>query len=294
MLSALYALVTVLAWGTWLAPSQRVPLKNQQTKAFYVAAVNLGLASLVAFGRGQIQFSISLFWPPFLGGIIWAASGLCAFTAADRLGMARAFGIWAPLNIMVSLICGWLFFHEFSGLTLRSGLILALAVSIILAGVLLIIFAKEDATRAGSRRQVLLGLAGALGAGVLWGIYFIPIKISALSLWEAAWPMAVGMFAGSALLVLGTRQSVRLAQPGDYGRIGLTGLLWTVGNYGMLLLVDQLGAGKGYTIAQLALVVNALVGIYCLKDPPPKTQAARRILLGCVMATIGGILLGRL
>ena len=37
--------------------------------------------------------------------------------------------------------------------------------------------------------------------------------------------------------------------------------LWTVGNYGMLLLVGELGTGKGYTIAQLSVVVNALMGI---------------------------------
>jgi glucose uptake protein len=32
MLGIFYALITVLAWGTWLAPSQNVPFKNQQIK----------------------------------------------------------------------------------------------------------------------------------------------------------------------------------------------------------------------------------------------------------------------
>ena len=82
--------------------------------------------------------------------------------------------------------------------------------------------------------------------------------------------------------------------PGARLRVGLTGVLWSVGNYGMMLLVDHLGAGRGYTIAQLSVVVNALIGIYGLKDPPPGSRAARMTLLGCVIATAGGILLGNL
>jgi len=30
MLGIFYALITLLAWGTWLAPSQNVPFKNRR------------------------------------------------------------------------------------------------------------------------------------------------------------------------------------------------------------------------------------------------------------------------
>ena len=62
----------------------------------------------------------------------------------------------------------------------------------------------------------------------------------------------------------------------------------------MLLLVGVLGAGKGFTIAQLSVVVNALIGIYWLHEPAPNTRAATLTLIGCVLATIGGIMLGNL
>jgi glucose uptake protein len=71
-------------------------------------------------------------------------------------------------------------------------------------------------------------------------------------------------------------------------------LLWGIGNYGMLLLVDQIGAGRGFTISQLGIVVNGLVGFYLLKDPPPKSPPATLTLAGCLLATLGGILLGNL
>jgi len=173
-------------------------------------------------------------------------------------------------------------------------LLLLLAVAIIIAGVLLMVFAKGGVEEHRPKKVLVTGLFAALGAGVLWGIYFIPIKMAGVSMWLAAFPMAVGIFVGSTVLMFLAGQPPRLDHPGHYLRIGITGLLWSVGNYGMLLLVGRIGAGKGFTIAQLSVVVNALVGIYWLKEPPPGTRAARMTLAGCVLATAGGILLGNL
>ena len=89
-----------------------------------------------------------------------------------------------------------------------------------------------------------------------------------------AFPLAIGMCVGSLLLTALARQTPRLAHASDTLRAVLTGLIWTVGNYGMLLLVGALGAGRGFTIAQLSVVVNALVGILWLKDPHPRSRAA--------------------
>lgn len=292
MLGLLYALITVLAWGIWLAPSQNVPLRNQQIKMFYVASTNLLIAMVISLAQGWGQLTLNVMWLPFLGGLIWSASGLCAFTATSKLGMARAFGIWAPLNIIVSLICGRLLFQEFAHASGKVIAVLLTAVRVIIAGVLLIIAAQGSGGAARDHQSMLKGYAGAVGAGFLWGIYFIPIKMSGLSLWLVALPMAMGMFAGSAALVLAGRQSARLDKAGDYGRVCTTGALWATGNYGMLLLVDAMGAGKGYTISQLSVVVNAIIGIYLLKDPRPGTRAARMTLAGCVLATVGGILMG--
>jgi len=59
-------------------------------------------------------------------------------------------------------------------------------------------------------------------------------------------------------------------------------------------LVGQIGAGRGFTISQLGVVVNGLIGVYVLKDPQPRSRAAALTLAGCVLATLGGILLGNL
>lgn len=289
-----YALVTVLAWGTWLAPSQNIVFRNQQIKTFYVAAANLALSLVVLLIQGLPGLTWSVFWPPFLGGLVWAVSGFLAFTATNRLGMARAFGLWAPINVLVSIIWGIVIFGELLNEGPMTLVMFALALLITLAGVLLIIFAKGFDRGVQSRTFLWPGVLAALGAGVLWGSYFIPIKLSAASLWVAAFPMSVGIFIGSVILVMLSGQSLYLDRLSSYLRAASTGVLWGIGNYGMLLLVDQFGAGRGFTISQLGIVINGLLGIYFLKDPSPKTRAANLTLIGCVCATIGGIMMGGL
>ncbi|MBN1373487.1 MAG: hypothetical protein JW987_16230 [Anaerolineaceae bacterium] len=288
----LYALITVFAWGTWLTPSQNIPFRNQQIKTFYVAAANLALALLVLLVRGAEGLTWAVFWSPFLGGLVWAVSGFLAFTGTNRLGMARAFGIWAPVNVLVSILWGVLLFGELIHDGPQRLALFALALVIALAGVLLIIFAKGLRASGPADPHARAGILAALGAGVLWGSYFIPVQLSAASMWVAAFPLAVGIFVGSAFLATFTRQPLRLERPSHYARVLSTGLLWGIGNYGMLLLVSEFGAGRGFTISQLGIVVNGLMGVYLLKDPPPRSRAAALTLIGCVLATLGGILMG--
>lgn len=297
-LEIIYALIPVIAWGTWLAPAQNVRFPNQQVKTLYVTSANLGLALLVLFiqGFGSLgTLSAGSFGMVLVGGVLWAFSGLCAFTATAQIGTARAFGIWAPLNIVVSMLWGALLFGEFPDLSRASQLTLAAALAIILAGVLMIIFAKGAALpNSLVRRRAWLGYAGAVGAGVLWGSYYIPIQAAGVSMGVGAFPLAIGMFGGSLALARLAGQPPRLRRTGDVLRALLTGVMWGVGNYGMLLLVGTLGAGRGFTISQLSVVVNALVGILWLKNPRPRSRAAWMTLLGCGLATTGGILLGSL
>jgi glucose uptake protein len=298
MAETLYALIPVIAWGTWLAPSQNVRYPNQQSKTLYVTAANLLLAlGILLFqgGNSLSTLSAASFWLVFAGGIIWAISGLCAFTATARIGTARAFGIWAPLNIIVSMLWGALLFNEFPNTSPASLLRLGAALVTIILGVCMIIFSKGDREkRQEAGRSAWLGYAAAVGAGILWGSYYIPIKYAGVSMWVGAFPLAIGMFVASALLVVLAGRAPKLDRSSDVMRSLLSGVLWGVGNYGMLMLVSALGAGRGYTISQLSVVVNALVGIFLLKDPAPGSRSAWLTLFGCILATLGGILLGNL
>ncbi len=208
MESLFYALITVVGWGTWLVPSQKVIFPNQQIKTLYVVATNLGIATMVAIWRGvAAELTATTFWLTVLGGMIWAVGGLCAFTGTNKLGIAKAFGIWAPLNIIVSLTWGAALFHEFVNISFKSILLLIAAILTILAGVLLIIFAKGTDEVGQDGGAFRLGIAGSVGAGNLRGSYFIPVKYSGVSPWAGAFPLAIGMAIGGIILAILSRQS---------------------------------------------------------------------------------------
>ena len=75
MQSLLYALLTLLGWGTWLAPSQKILFPNQQIKTLYVVITNLIIATVVVWWRGFGEVTAGMFWLTVLGGIIWSISG---------------------------------------------------------------------------------------------------------------------------------------------------------------------------------------------------------------------------
>ena len=168
-----YAIVTVLAWGLWLAPSQTVPLKGQQTRTFYVTLAALLMAVAGALVQGVGSLTALEFWLPFAGGIIWAISGWSAFVGVSHIGMAKAFGIWAPLNILVSIAWGMILFGEFLSTSAVNLALGAGSVVVIVAGILLIVFAGESAADpAVTAKRKVAGYVGALGAGVGFASYF--------------------------------------------------------------------------------------------------------------------------
>ena len=98
---------------------------------------------------------------------------------------------------------------------MNAGLLIG-SVTVIIVGVLLIIFAKGRGERMQNQRDLPIGVLGAIAAGILWGSYFIPIKQSDVSLWIATFPLTIGIFVGSTVLMLLGRQSPRLEKRGDF------------------------------------------------------------------------------
>lgn len=293
-MAIIYAIITVLAWGSWLIPSQRIEFSNLHVRTFYVSIANFILAFLVFWRRGGQGLTLETAWLPAIGGLIWAVSGYCAFTAIDKIGLTRAVGIWTPLNIIVGMIWGVLLFDEFVGAEITTLLLLVFSLTMMIAGILIIIFARGGDTQQRVHSGFAGGLLAAIGAGILWGTYFIPINISQQSMWEAAFPLAIGIFLGATVLMLLTRGNPQLPHRRDYALAGLSGLIWGIGNYGMLLMTETIGTGPGFAIAQLGLIVNVAFGIFLYKDPKPGTRAAWVTFLGVILALVGGTLLGSL
>jgi glucose uptake protein len=314
MTTVLLSLAIVVCWGFWIPVAQAVPGIAQPTRTLYATAGNLVFAAgaLVAGGdAGRIGLGWRGFWLPLAGGLVWTAGSVCAFRATESIGLARASGTWTPLNIIIAFVFGALLFGELDGLSAARYAILAGCLVLVLAGVFLIIGSQHAdpastgpatmsapaAPTAPTAARGGRGFLPAVGAGVLWGAYFVPAQWAHVPSQLANFPLAVGMFVAAAVLAARDRgpgrPAVRLRA--RYGAVQFaSGLLLGVGSIALLGLVSRVGTGAGFTIAQLSLPANASVGIWYFKTPAPGTRAARVALAGILLAGVGGTVIGAL
>lgn len=314
MTTVLLSFAIVLSWGSWIPIAQSVPGVPQAARTLYVTAGNLvfAAAALVLGGQaGRLGLCWREFWLPLAGGLVWTAGSVCAFRASETIGLARAAGTWTPLNIIVAFVFGALLFRELDGFSAARYAALAGCLVLVLAGVFLIVGSQnvgardvgaqdagaQDVSAQDARHGAVPGASSrggfllALGAGVLWGGYFVPAQWANVPSQLGNFPLAVGMFLAAALLARRERAAVRL--PVRHGAVQFgAGLLFGVGSVALLGLVSRVGTGTGFTIAQLSLLVNAGVGIWVFRVPPPGSRAAKAASAGILLAGIGGTVIG--
>ena len=310
MTTVLLSLAIVVCWGSWIPVAQAVPGVAQSTRTLYATAGNLAFAAValvVGGGAGRVGLGWREFWLPLAGGLVWTAGSVCAFRATESIGLARASGTWTPLNIIVAFVFGALLFGELDGFGVARFAVLAGCLVLVLAGVFLIIGSQNTAAAsagaeiaagppahpaAGSGRGAR-GFVLALGAGVLWGAYFVPAQWADVPSQVANFPLAIGMFLAAAVLSARGRGHAAVRLRPRHGAVQFgSGLLLGVGSVALLGLVSRVGTGAGFTIAQLSLLVNASVGIWFFKIPAPGTRAARVALASILCAGVGGTVIG--
>lgn len=294
-MTALLALVTVLAWGTWIPLAQLVPGIPQRTRTFYATVGNLVLATVALLaGGGHLEFGWRGFWLPLAGGVVWTAGNYSAFRATEDIGLARAAGAWAPLNIIVAFVWGAALFGELDHFSRARFAILGAALLAVLAGMLLITRSRESSAAPGPpppSGETGRGALWAGAAGILWGSYFIPAQWAGVPAQVSDFPLAIGILIGGLALALPAGEPVRLVPRALGAQLG-AGVLFGIGNLALLGLVSRVGTGAGFTIGQLSLLVNASIGIWFFHEPKPGTRQARMALAGILIAGAGGCVIG--
>jgi len=324
--TALLALVTVLAWGAWIPAAQVIPGVPQRSRTFYATVGNVVLAAgALLAGGGHLSLGWRGFWLPLAGGLVWTGGNYSAFRASELIGLARAAGSWTPLNIIVAFVWGALLFGELDAFSAARFAVLGAALAFVLVGVFFIVRSQEarPAVASGprtpsrqpppptpSRQQArpgpaapavgvataaagvhVRGLLWAGSAGVLWGSYFVPAQWAKVPSQVSNFPLALGIVIAGLALALPAGEPVRLGPRAMAVQVA-AGVLFGIGNIALLGLVKRVGTGVGFTIAQLSLLVNASIGIWVFKVPKPGSRAARTVLVGILLAGAGGTVIG--
>jgi glucose uptake protein len=295
MIATLLAVTVILAWGLWLVPSQRSGVNDGTLRTLGVTASNFIIATVVYASGDRANLSSADFAAATVGGVLWALAGVFAMRATIRIGIASAMGIWSPLNVLTALVAGVLLFRELLDIGWQRQAAVVGCVLLLLLGLGVTVYGRSSGkgreTNTATQGQAV-GWLSATAAGVLWGVYFLPVRWSDASIAAAAWPMALGMLLGALIVGLPRLRHLPRLRVNQLLLLLFSGGLWSIGNYTSLALMERVGMGVGFSLAQACLAVNALAGIAIFADPPMRSAAARWTVLGVLLTIAGAASLG--
>jgi glucose uptake protein GlcU len=277
--------VTILLWGSYLAPSKKSSFEPE-AQIFLLAVGNAAFATL-AFLSSPFTLTADAFLHSFIAGLIWAVGGIAAFFGIKHLGLTRGPGIWIPGKTISSFLIGIAIFGELISGGVTNLLLAIVSLMLLVVGMAIIILNPPAGSQETKVVNIKTGLLAALAVIVFWSVYLIPLKMLPDPAYSKVLPMSIGMLIGTSLLGVRKLKEVRIL---NTSMATFSGVIWGIANYTSLIMFDLMGVSRGFAISQLALVVNTLWGIFIFREiTDAKTRI--KILFGLAIALIGGIIL---
>ena len=169
--------------GAWLgaaeAPTKLVSINVSPLVISFMMVLGVFLARwtvpTLLQGTSQIREDIRkaphlIVWG-LLAGCIWAVANTLTIFAIRTIGLSIAFPLW-NMNSLLGIFWGFLLFNELRACGRVRWLGVLGGTALMFGGAALL--AAASSTQAHGRAY--LGIAGALGAGVLWGTMYIPYR----------------------------------------------------------------------------------------------------------------------
>lgn len=247
-----------------------------------------GILALGVFIFAKPEFTMQVLIGCIISGLAWSVGQLCQYTSYVILGTSKAFALSISIEMTLNAIVGVLVFHEW---TTANQIILGLsAIVCVIIGGNLTSFSSEKSTA--SKAQLKKGLMtlciGACGFCV-WNYSLRVVEADGIG---ALCPQAIGMVLGSLILSTIFGKDVKKFEKSTFKQI-IPGLIYAAANATLVLSNMMNGVAVGYTMAQLCLVIETLLGFAILKEHKNKTPAElKHSIAGAVFITAGCIMVG--
>ncbi|MCZ2077106.1 MAG: DMT family transporter [Bryobacteraceae bacterium] len=181
-----------LAAGAWLGMAE-APTKLV-TVGYSPFLISLGMVAGVFVARWTVPVALkgtTYIWADLrekphlivwavLAGMLWAVANTLTIFAIRNVGLSIAFPLWNT-NSLVGLFWGWLLFNELRGAGARQRAKVMGGAAAIVTGACLLAYATSHQSSSGPSGAATLGVAAAIGAGILWGTMYIPYRKAYIS-----------------------------------------------------------------------------------------------------------------
>ena len=275
----LYALLPALAWGSLVLVSEKLG-GDPKSQTLGITTGSL-LFGLVMYFIQQPEMSMTVWIVGLISGAGWAIGQLNQFNSVQNMGVSKTVPISTGLQLLGTTFFGVVIFKEWSGtMTIILGL---LAIAAIIAGIILTGVGQGKDSEEGSKKK------GAMFLGIStvgFVLYVVIVRWYDIDGWAAILPQGVGMFIATLLLSIKDNPFNKYMV-----RNVLAGIMWAIGNIGLLLANPLVGVAIGFSFSQMGIVISTLGGIFLLGEKKSKKQLTF-IIIGCALVIAGGVMLG--
>ncbi len=270
--------------GTYL-----VPLRFSRVKGdAYLALMGLGLwaalLGLAPFFKELVRHPLWLV-AGVSAGVFWAIAQSLANRAVEEISLAKAVVVF-NLNSFVNMAVGFLLFQEVSGW--KTLLILSGGSLLLFGGASLVASAQAVPT---AERNLRKGILLAAGAGLIWGVYFVPLQ--AVQRWAAVpslGPLHLlsGLAAGggATALIMGWKKLRTEPLRGQDLAWGMaSGFVWVAGTAFFLLAIAQLGLARAVPLINTNTLMYTAWSLFVFRELPSSQMG--RVILGAILVVLG-------
>ncbi|PLT28517.1 GRP family sugar transporter [Peribacillus deserti] len=279
MAGILYALLPAVAWGSLVFVSVKLG-GNAYSQTIGITA-GAFLFSIVIYFIKSPDLTLSVLLIGFISGVLWSIGQLYQLASAQNVGVSKAVPISTGMQLVGTTLFGVFVFHEWD--TAAAITIGSCSILLIISGVLLTSFGQQGDSQKGELKKgiftLLLSTAGFVG-------YVIILKWFNIGGWEAVLPQSIGMAGGAFLLSMRHKPFTTYALKNI-----LTGVMWAIGNLGLLLAIPRIGVAISFSMSQMGIVISTFGGIFLLGEKKSKRQLIF-VVIGSVLVIAGGVLLG--
>jgi glucose uptake protein len=276
----LLALLPAMCWGSLVFISTK--LGGDSRSQLLGTATGALLFSTIMYFFQSPKLTPFLFLIGFISGGFWSIGQGNQYGSVEHLGVSKTVPLSTGMQLVATTLFGVFVFKEWSTLTAIT--IGSIAILLIIIGVFFTVKEdkKHDDDGGKQKKGLLLLLISTFG----YLVYIVMIRWFKIDGWSAILPQGIGMITGALLL------SIRYKAFNKYAlRNILTGIVWGIGNLGLLLAIPKIGVATSFSLSQTGIIISTLGGIFFLGEKKSKKQIVF-VIIGCLFIIAGGVLLG--
>lgn len=287
MNNILLGLVPALMWGIQPLVMTKIGGKPSNQQMGMVMGTFLFAIVVFMFRRPE-EWTANLIISCVLCGLIWSFGQINQIKSFPMIGVSRAVPISTGTQLIGTSLVGVLYFKEWD--TAFKLIIGFLAIIIIIVGVACTAFQEKKGQGGGTQQlDMKKGVITLLMSSAAFVLYAVIPRVAGISGWDALFPQAIAMFAGT-IFFCKLEKGSHIWSAKSFQNI-LTGFAFAIANLTMMLSNERNGVAVGFTLSQMNVIVATIGGLLILRETKTRLEL-KYVLGGLLLVACGGIAIG--